>query len=307
MYFGHQHGTEYSVLIVDNLGMGESDKPYMLSGYTTSGMAQDILEVADHIGWTAPRQLHVAGGSMGGMITQEIGFLAPERIASLLPWSTAAKIEHTGNFVDFLRQAGGLLVPKSLEKDIQDTAKGCLPQEWLEQSDQAKVPDGSIPKCRIPEGGYKRFETNYERWAAQEMVKSEKKHFTRQGFWMQALAAGKHNKRPEQLKEMADRIGRERIMVIHGDADKMMALELGKRLIQNLQPAKSVIVEGMGHVPMYERIEWFHALLEEHFRNGERLTRVIYLRPKHQLKHLEGLAFGIISLDIVIKYQLSCP
>lgn len=50
--------------------MGESDKPLMR--YSTCMMAQDLLEVIDHLGWTEQRQLHVVGISMGGMVAQEL-------------------------------------------------------------------------------------------------------------------------------------------------------------------------------------------------------------------------------------------
>ena len=74
--FGHgqntnrDQSTKYSNLIFDNRGIGESDKP--LARYSTSEMAKDTLELIDHIGWTADRQLHVIGVSMGGMIAQEL-------------------------------------------------------------------------------------------------------------------------------------------------------------------------------------------------------------------------------------------
>ena len=35
-------------------------------------MAKDTLDLIDHIGWTALRQLHIIGVSMGGMIAQEL-------------------------------------------------------------------------------------------------------------------------------------------------------------------------------------------------------------------------------------------
>lgn len=51
-------------------GMGLSDKP--LLRYSTTEMAKDVLEIIDHLGWNAERELHVAGVSMGGMIAQEL-------------------------------------------------------------------------------------------------------------------------------------------------------------------------------------------------------------------------------------------
>lgn len=121
-HFGHTHASQYSNLIFDNRGIGGSDKP--LRHYSTSEMARDALELIDHLGWTELRQLHVVGVSMGGMIAQELvnlffplfsrmfvlfgisttradpsenpkALLIPERIASLILMSTAARLVNT--------------------------------------------------------------------------------------------------------------------------------------------------------------------------------------------------------------------
>lgn len=68
--FAHDQADKYSSLVLDNRGIGESDKPRMR--YSTSEMAKDVIEVIDHIGWTGKRELHVIGISMGGMIAQEL-------------------------------------------------------------------------------------------------------------------------------------------------------------------------------------------------------------------------------------------
>jgi len=68
--FGHDQSSQYSCLIFDNRGMGESDKPLMR--FSTSEMAKDAFELLNHLGWTSKRQLHVIGISMGGMIAQEM-------------------------------------------------------------------------------------------------------------------------------------------------------------------------------------------------------------------------------------------
>ncbi|GMF17640.1 unnamed protein product [Phytophthora lilii] len=66
------------VLTLDNRGVGDSDAPWGM--YSTSGMAQDTLALLDVIGW---KTAHIAGASMGGMISQEIALAAPERVQSL--------------------------------------------------------------------------------------------------------------------------------------------------------------------------------------------------------------------------------
>ena len=66
----HTQADRYSLLVFDNRGIGESDKPFFR--YSTSEMAKDTVEVLDHLGWSKKRQLHVVGISMGGMIAQEV-------------------------------------------------------------------------------------------------------------------------------------------------------------------------------------------------------------------------------------------
>jgi pimeloyl-ACP methyl ester carboxylesterase len=46
-------------------------------------MAEDVNTLLDYVEWNAPRDLHIVGVSMGGMIAQELALRIPERIASL--------------------------------------------------------------------------------------------------------------------------------------------------------------------------------------------------------------------------------
>ncbi|KAG7377935.1 hypothetical protein PHYPSEUDO_010772 [Phytophthora pseudosyringae] len=71
-------GKTLKVLTLDNRGVGDTDAPW--GKYSTSGMAQDTLALLDVIGWDTA---HIAGVSMGGMISQEIALAAPERVQSL--------------------------------------------------------------------------------------------------------------------------------------------------------------------------------------------------------------------------------
>lgn len=98
-HFGHSkpNSSKYSCLIIDNRGMGESDKP-IWPRYSTSELAKDTIEVIESLGgkWAEQkRNLHVIGISMGGMMAQEMAYLVPERIASLSLIVTAARLVNT--------------------------------------------------------------------------------------------------------------------------------------------------------------------------------------------------------------------
>ncbi|KAI1431133.1 Alpha/Beta hydrolase protein [Xylaria sp. CBS 124048] len=247
LHFGHLNGDRYSVLILDNRGMGRSDKPKMR--YSTSAMAADVLEVLDHLSWTEERQLHLCGISMGGMIAQEIAYVAPQRIASLNLICTAAAIENTTGFVENVTNRVAMLIPKSLDDSITYSSGNCFPAEWLALPDDAVLPEETVPRCSMPPGGwpYRHFSSNYERFAAHEVVKRrDLEGYTQAGFLLQMIAAGWHHKSAAQLLEIGDKVGRERILVLHGTADKIISIPHGRKLIEQLRPGKGLVVEGMG-------------------------------------------------------------
>ena len=291
MHFGHENASRYSVLIMDNRGMGHSDKPAMR--YSTSEMARDALEVLAHVGWiteaeakglstpagaTQGRVLHIVGLSMGGMIAQELAWLVPDRISSLSLCCTAATIVSEGGFLENLAKRVQMLLPKSIEAGVRRASSQLFPPAWLRAADDVRLPDpGSTPGVNPPppdanRGRYGTFDNNYGRFVAQELAKRlDGDLFTTKGFLLQLLAAGWHHKSPEQLRALGDRVGRERILVMHGTADGMISTPHGRRLIQMLQPGVGLIVEGMGHVPIMERWEWYNNLLAERFALGEKL------------------------------------
>ncbi|KAL6789406.1 Alpha/Beta hydrolase protein [Trichoderma sp. SZMC 28012] len=271
-YFGHDRSNEYSVLILDNRGMGDSDKP--IARYTTSGMAADIVEVLDHVGWTAERDVHLVGLSLGGMIAQEVAYAIPTRLRSLTLMGTTAQFESgpAKSWSDAMWQRLSFVVPKSEDQSIFDTGRKLFPEEWLAAPDDAaslpspKTTSRCGPAPGTPDGEYRTFDNNFQRFQAQELFK--KRHaswFTQQGFLCQLIAAAGHRKTPQQLKTMADRVGRERILVMHGTVDNMITVPNGEKLIKHIEPGMGLIVEGMGHAPIMDRAEWLNSLLEERF------------------------------------------
>lgn len=70
---------DFRVLLFDNRGIGESDKPP--GPYSTSDMAADALAVLDAAGVD---RAHVIGTSLGGMVAQDLVLSAPERVDRLV-------------------------------------------------------------------------------------------------------------------------------------------------------------------------------------------------------------------------------
>lgn len=302
LHFGHERRDQYSVMLIDNRGMGDSDTPLMR--YSTSEMALDIAEVlADpSVGWlpsfplpSSPpptRTLHVVGISLGGMIAQELAVILPTSLASLSLICTAAAIENTTTFAENMAQRASLLLPKSLDRSVADAARQIFAHDWLVQPDDAHLPKpGITPNCHppppptppsppptttdtAPTTEYLHFPTNAHRFVAQEVHKrlDARGRFKLAGFVLQLIAAGWHHKSGAQLGAMADAVGRARILVVHGTADGMISVPHGRKLIDFVKPGKGLVVEGMGHAPLVERCVWFNGLVEEQCRVGAELS-----------------------------------
>ena len=289
LYFGHEHYKEYSVLILDNRGMGDSDKPIMR--YSTKEMALDAVEVLEHVGFIDPngpadsRSVHVIGLSMGGMVAQELACLIPGHVASLSLCCTAAAIENTSPTIwENIASRAALIIPKGVEESVRGTAGRIFSFDYLAKADDAQVPakgthlvgppvrPADAPTTTSKADWYQMFDSNYQRFVAQEMNKRKDPRFSTKGFLLQLIACGWHHKSTAQLAALGDAVGRERILVIHGTADQMISVPHGRKLIESIKPAHSYIVEGMGHAPVAERCAWYNQTLADHFANGEKLS-----------------------------------
>ncbi|EON63559.1 hypothetical protein W97_02787 [Coniosporium apollinis CBS 100218] len=259
--FGHTKGDQYTSLIFDNRGIGESGKPLMR--YSTSSMAQDTMEILDHLGWTDQRSVHVIGISMGGMIAQELALRVPDRIASLSLVSTAAYLYNTVGFFENLRNRVNLFIPRALDIQLANIKRNLYSEKWLAAPDESEYTIQPFP-------------TNGDRFAAAEITKrSDKEGFQRKGFMAQAIAAGWHHKSAAQLKELGDKVGRERIMVVHGSEDRMISFPHAKVLLEGLGGEEGGVtthlVEGQGHVVPIEMRREFGAWVEDLVGRAERL------------------------------------
>ncbi|KAL4782796.1 Alpha/Beta hydrolase protein [Aspergillus varians] len=254
-FFGHTNASKYSVLVFDNRGVGKSDKP--VSYYSTSEMAQDAIDLLAGLNWidtAAPpsRDIHVVGVSMGGMISQEVAMLIPDRLASLTLCCTAPRVERTAPFLENLRERAEMFIPRKMDQEIERLAHSLIPADFL------ALPDDEY------DDPAKNFPTKRDRFAAGRLRKLEDTEgFTKTGFVMQVVACYFHNKSARQLSDLGDRVERERIAVCHGTEDRMLTFHHGEVLRRELGDGILYKVwEGSGHMLPWEKEEEFNQLVE---------------------------------------------
>src|SRR5215469_15181459 len=76
----------WHVVAPDLRGHGSSSKPATESAYSFELMADDVLRLADALGW---ERFVLLGHSMGGMVVQFAALTAPSRLAGLILMDTA--------------------------------------------------------------------------------------------------------------------------------------------------------------------------------------------------------------------------
>jgi hypothetical protein len=178
-----------------------------------------------------------------------------------------------------------LFVPKSLDQQIAAVKANIYTQAWLDAPDTLKPVKQAFP-------------TNGDRFAANEIWKrSHAEYFTKAGFMLQAIAAGWHHKSPEQLQQIAQTVGKKRIMVVHGTKDQMITFphavvlwrglergegKTGKEDWLGIEEEKDVweegevvkhFVKGQGHVIPAEMREECNRWLENLFERGIAMNR----------------------------------
>jgi len=79
----------YRMVLIDNRGTGESDKPDR--PWTMNDMADDVAAVLDH---AKIARAHIYGISMGGMISQEFALRHPAKVRGLVLGCTTCGMAH---------------------------------------------------------------------------------------------------------------------------------------------------------------------------------------------------------------------
>lgn len=199
----------FRVVVLDNRGVGRSDKP--LRPFSTRTMADDVQAVLDH---ARIEKAHVFGMSLGGMIAMRFALRHPERVDRLVLGCTtmggrASKRVPLTSLAKLLA-AGTMRFADALEF----TAPIVVSPEFLQDRDDI------VPAWRAI--------------ATSEPV-------TLAASALQLLAAAEHDMHREVHQIQA------RTLVITGDADRLIPAENSHRLAKAIPNAELVILPGAGH------------------------------------------------------------
>ncbi|TFK52318.1 alpha/beta-hydrolase [Heliocybe sulcata] len=248
---------EYSVLVFDNRGVGNSGVPK--GPYSTSQMAQDAIVLLDYIGWKEERSIHVVGISLGGMISQELATRVPERIVSLTlavttpgGWRPFANLP-TWKGVSGLTRATFITDPA---KKIPIVLEMVYPVGWL---DQVAEDD--------PLGRTNR-ELQTEAYADRMLVTRPQSFI---GAFSQMLAGMTHQVLPDRLQFISKSIPK--VLIVTGDQDNLVDTRHSEKLKECMPEAEFVRFEGTGHGIHAQQRKKFNALLERVFKEGREKVR----------------------------------
>lgn len=255
-YLASDRYNSYSVLVFDNRGCGRSSAPW--GRYTTSMLAEDALDLLDHVGWTADRSVHVNGVSMGGMISLELALLAGSRMRSLTLTSTCAKhqnppktrAESAIGWINFFR-------PKPTNEAKVRSMMNSLfaDEEWLDE---------------VLETG----QTNRERLFAIMMMRAQKRSPPpMSGQIGQIAACLTHNCSFTSLAKIGEIIPD--ILIITGDADKLIDPRCSDEMYDEIsirgsrKSIQKVVYRGKGHALAAEMEKDYHKKFETIINAGE--------------------------------------
>ncbi|KAF9097955.1 hypothetical protein BGX29_000300 [Mortierella sp. GBA35] len=248
---------EYTTVFFDNRGVGFSDAPKGL--YSTSQMAQDTLDLLDGLGWTS--DVHLAGVSMGGMISLELVLAEPKRFSSLILTSTnAGRSPPQLITISFLSRVILIKDPHLRMKLIAETL---YPKAWLEDA----APKGSS------------FKTNQE-----YVIDSLQKRFATTPIQpihaniAQSWAALIHHVNADRLSQI--RVSGLPVLVVTGTEDNFVRPSGSHHLAKELG-CPLVVFEGSGHALPSEQTETYCRFIEE--LNSKGKDGVFELAKKTQL------------------------
>lgn len=237
---------EYKVIVFDNRGVGNTDKPD--SEYTIETMADDAAGFLKALGLDSA---HVLGVSMGGFIAQELALRYPDMVRSLVLVSTSfggeVSVPGGSNPWNTFVELWGLM-PAVLEFSNKRNFAMPLINSL-----------GLTPIEKIRYGLSLAFTPEYLRTHTEEVDRIvDLRLANRQPYyaWKRQFMAGMNF-------DAADRahLIKAPTLVITGTEDRVVPPERSTRLAEEIPDSRFITLEGTGHLLFIEKAEEFNKII----------------------------------------------
>ncbi|KAM9993724.1 hypothetical protein ACTFIZ_011688 [Dictyostelium cf. discoideum] len=237
----------YEYLIFDNRGVGRSGSP--TTSYSSTSMATDLLELMDHLQW---EKAHVVGVSMGGMISLELAYLAPQRMKSL-----ALVVTHAGS----LAPARGIWgITQTIF--IRDHRKRGTVLATILYSKPYLIKQSIVDPTK----------TNLEMFVEKYCKDMETtKPPTISALYGHIRTVNTHKVSKKRLLEIKENIGGP-ITIITGTHDDLVDPSGSHYLNSILSPTEFVVFQGSGHSVNIENYQEFHEAISRNFKRVESIN-----------------------------------
>jgi 3-oxoadipate enol-lactonase len=213
----------YRVVTMDNRGIGESQTN--VRTWTMQDMANDARAVLDALGVATA---HVAGTSMGGMISQQLAIDSPERVSRLVLMATSCGGKDSTPPKPIASEA--MLPPPGLSSSQrQRRAMIALTAPGFGERHPALLDHYAELRGRVPTRG--------EIFGAQFM-------------------ALRSSDRSELVRTL-----RQPTLILHGQDDALVPVENGLMLAQRIPGSQLILFEHCGHYPHIELPDEFSSAM----------------------------------------------
>jgi pimeloyl-ACP methyl ester carboxylesterase/molybdopterin/thiamine biosynthesis adenylyltransferase len=219
----------FRTITFDNRGAGISTK--CNGECSTELLADDAIALLDHLGVT---RTHVVGLALGGLVAQHIAVKRPDLVESLVLASSYARADEC--IQDVTRQWRKVAMDEGMET-LFDT---CL--EWLFSQQYIDDSQGELDKLKT-----------FYRLTLQDPL----------SFRSQSLAGVAHDSLAI-LKQVHCPT-----LIIHGAADRLVDLELARRLNEELPDSRLLVLDEAPHFLIWEHATRFNEEVISFFSDGD--------------------------------------
>jgi pimeloyl-ACP methyl ester carboxylesterase len=198
--------------------------------YTVEDMADDAVGVLDAYGID---RAHIAGASMGGMITQQVALRHPQRVLTLTPMISTPDPTATTAMVTGDSAADALPGP------TDEVVAAFMSRMALDWSDERAVVDSVVDMFRILAGSKYPFDEAAEREIAEAELKRTSSFASTMNHGIAVAAT------PPWMGRLSE--VRFPTLVIHGTDDPILPYPHGQALAAAIAGAQLLTLEGVGH------------------------------------------------------------